>query len=138
MVRDSVFEFQTLQQNPKKDITLLKRVIELKKNAGITLEKSIYKALEEINETSITDAVSNEQNGTNEYLRILIKEQKETIARYEVLAASLFESNRILTDQIQNLIYTQEQLAIEKKEEEKAVVDKIFEKKGFFSRFLKK
>ncbi|EOL95061.1 hypothetical protein U9O_02882, partial [Enterococcus faecalis EnGen0233] len=109
-----------------------------KKNAGITLEKSIYKALEEINETSITDAVSNEQNGTNEYLRILIKEQKETIARYEVLAASLFESNRILTDQIQNLIYTQEQLAIEKKEEEKAVVDKIFEKKGFFSRFLKK
>ena len=127
-----------MQQNPKKDITLLKRVIELKKNAGITLEKSIYKALEEINETSITDAVSNEQNGTNEYLRILIKEQKETIARYEVLAASLFESNRILTDQIQNLIYTQEQLAIEKKEEEKAVVDKIFEKKGFFSRFLKK
>ncbi|EOL97305.1 hypothetical protein U9O_02858, partial [Enterococcus faecalis EnGen0233] len=69
-----------MQQNPKKDITLLKRVIELKKNAGITLEKSIYKALEEINETSITDAVSNEQNGTNEYLRILIKEQKETIA----------------------------------------------------------
>ena len=50
----------------------------------------------------------------------------------------LFESNRILTDQVQNLIDTQEQLAIEKKEEEKVVVDKISEKKGFFSRFLKK
>ena len=122
----------------KKDITLLKRVIELKKNAGITLEKATYKALEEINETSVTDTVSNEQNGANEYLGILIKEQKETIARYEVLAASLFESNRILTDQVQNLINTQEQLAIEKKEEEKVVVDKISEKKGFFSRFLKK
>lgn len=90
--------------------------------------------MEEINETSVTDTVSNEQNGANEYLGVLIKEQKETIARYEVLAASLFESNRILTDQVQNLIDTQEQLAIE----EKVAVDKISEKKGFFSRFLKK
>lgn len=90
--------------------------------------------MEEINETSVTDAVSNDQNGTNEYLGILIKEQKETIARYEVLAASLFESNRILKDQIQNLIDTQEQLAIEKKEEEKVVVDKISEKVLLFQK----
>ncbi|WP_338488143.1 hypothetical protein [Ruoffia tabacinasalis] len=84
--------------------------------------------MEEINETSVTDNVSNEQNGANEYLGILIKEQKETIARYEVLAASLFESNRILTDQVQNLIDNLEQLAIEK-----VVVDKISEKKFFLS-----
>lgn len=123
----------------KNDITLLKRFIELKRNAGTTLETAIKQALDESNETSVTATVSNEHNGDDEYLRILIKEQKETIKRYESLAASLFESNRSLTDQIQTLIDTQEQLALEKKEEEKiSVVDKTPEKKGFFSRFLKK
>lgn len=121
----------------KEDITLLKRVIELKNNAGITLEKAVYRSLKEISETSVTDTVSISQNANNDYLKILIEEQKETINHYESLVTDLIESNRSLTDKVQNLITTQEQLELNKKEE-KLLIEKNTEKKGFFRRIFKK
>lgn len=138
----------------KEDVTLLKRIVNLKNTTGITLERSTIQSLNELNESLKTPAVTKKQNDENDVIRQfqeIMKEQKETISQYETIVLGLIESNANLTEQVQSMMAIQEQISLKLEHPEKEEPSEIEEapsvndsqkistgKKGFFSRIFRK
>ena len=142
------------------NITTINQIIALKSRPKMTIETAIEQILNmeynvdtpneiekhNANNNDITsiqkvlvsqnDLIQKKDEQLLRYDNQIIK-YNETINHYETLVKNLTESNINLANQVETMMNNQNQLALEKKEEQ-LLMENAPEKHGFFSRFFKK
>lgn len=145
----------------KDNITTINQIIALKSRPKMTIETAIEQVLNmeynvdtpneiekhnaNINDITLiqemlirqNDLIQKKDEQLLRYDNQIIK-YNETINHYETLVGNLTESNIQLTTQVESIVNKQEQHVLDKKEEEKLQIEKVFEKKGFLNRLFKK
>lgn len=142
------------------NITTINQIIALKSRPKMTIETAIEQILNmeynvdtpneiekhNANNNDITsiqkvlvsqnDLIQKKDEQLLRYDNQIIK-YNETINHYETLVKNLTESNINLANQVETMMNNQDQLTLEKKEEQ-LQIENAPEKQGFFSRFFKK